>query len=419
MRICKCGVFSVAGNRNGIQEYDRIRDYISSIYLYGVNSRDDFVELGTNGPDEYDACVKLLKSVLPFIQDDALWLDGRKLLCVNRRYESGNERLLANTYMLHSMSDDELVSALAIFSSLDKRHLSKSELMRELELRGLEVSESTILRRIKDLVRYGYLDCHGKSYALRENPLAGLDDCQLLEIWNCVCFFSEITYPRIAGSFLKRSILREADSRGVTLPGEFPFLLRHNDYRNVFDEDIAYKMGKLIEQKKLASVRIQGRDRLIYPVSLKVDTFLGRWYLRYWDEGPAMIRLSDITRVKPGNAVSDEEWNRISQRVSSHFKYSGCSSGVFKERPYQVRVQLCFDNQVGLYRQFRREIRIGRILEENGTEYYVAELHDPGEIVPLLRQYAPWLKILPGEHGLDVRVRADLERMRDQMEKMV
>ena len=67
--------------------------------------------------------------------------------------------------------------------------------------------------------------------------------------------------------------------------------------------------------------------------------------------------------------------------------------------------------------QFARELRIGSIIVRDGKEYYQAEINDPLELMPLLRSFSPWLRILPGRHDLDVRLREDLRQMRVSLEQ--
>lgn len=76
-----------------------------------------------------------------------------------------------------------------------------------------------------------------------------------------------------------------------------------------------------------------------------------------------------------------------------------------------------FDSAPGMRTQFEREIRQGQIIEQDGQEYYCAYVNDPGELVPFLRSFAPWLRILPGEHDLDSRISSQLTQMLENLER--
>ena len=71
----------------------------------------------------------------------------------------------------------------------------------------------------------------------------------------------------------------------------------------------------------------------------------------------------------------------------------------------------------GLLAQFRRELRVGEVTDGPEGLLYQARVNDPLELLPLLRSYAPWLRVLPGDHDLDARLRQDLLTMRRQAEE--
>ena len=79
--------------------------------------------------------------------------------------------------------------------------------------------------------------------------------------------------------------------------------------------------------------------------------------------------------------------------------------------PVRVEARLAFSEAPGMRAQFAREIRLGRIVAREDGEYYEAEVNDPLELLPLLRSFSPWLRVLPGPHGLDRRLREDLLQM--------
>jgi len=68
-------------------------------------------------------------------------------------------------------------------------------------------------------------------------------------------------------------------------------------------------------------------------------------------------------------------------------------------------------------RQFMREMRLGTVVTKEDGEYYQALVNDPGEVLPLLRSYAPWLRVQRGEHDLDTRLRDGLLRMQAALRK--
>lgn len=143
----------------------------------------------------------------------------------------------------------------------------------------------------------------------------------------------------------------------------------------------------------------------LLPVAVRIDTRLGRWYLLGMrGEMPTMVRLGSIHAVKKGKPVSEEVWEHAVQTVADTFTHTGCSGRITYGDTTEVRAELHFDSAPGMRTQFEREIRQGQIIEQDGQEYYCAYVNDPGELVPFLRSFAPWLRILPGEHDLDSRI---------------
>lgn len=134
-------------------------------------------------------------------------------------------------------------------------------------------------------------------------------------------------------------------------------------------------------------------------------------------EMPTMVRLGSIHAVKKGKPVSEEVWEHAVQTVADTFTHTGCSGRITYGDTTEVRAELHFDSAPGMRTQFEREIRQGQIIEQDGQEYYCAYVNDPGELVPFLRSFAPWLRILPGEHDLDSRISSQLTQMLENLEK--
>ena len=62
----------------GVRDYNRIRRFLSHIYLYGFFSREDFARSGIGSAKDYDYGMKLIRAIFPDSDQAALWRDGRK-----------------------------------------------------------------------------------------------------------------------------------------------------------------------------------------------------------------------------------------------------------------------------------------------------------------------------------------------------
>ena len=130
-----------------------------------------------------------------------------------------------------------------------------------------------------------------------------------------------------------------------------------------------------------------------------------------------LLRVSAVQEVRLGRELSPEEWDRGREACLAAFAQSGCSGALPSSSPALLRAELHFEKAPGLENQFVRELRMGQVVRRGERREYQVQINDPVEWIPFLREYAPWLKLEPGEHGLDERIREDLLQMRAQLRK--
>lgn len=388
---------------DGVREYDRIRRFLGRIYLYGFFSREDFARQGgAGGKKDYDYGAKLIRAIFPDSEEAALWHEGKKYLRIQRVYARSGESRLADSYMLHTLDvKEELPELLYLLSALAAGKKSMSELCSLVELHTADEDTfryPTVRRRVLELVEYGYAEKRGSVFTLAEDGLAALTDGEL------------------------RQLLR----RGLPMPEASPLLLRHSVNANVFDEELVYQLLELMGQGRAALLSLPPRQSApgkkpepftvtSWPVALRADARLGRWYLMSVENGrPMLRRLRNIRSVKPGEPLP-EEYPAARAAAESRFARSAFSGAVPAGKPVLVRARLRFEDAPGMLEQFRREIRLGEIVEEPEGLVYQAQVNDPLELRSLLRMYAPWLRVLPGDHRLDGQVRQDLEELRRRL----
>lgn len=404
----------------GIREYHRIRRFLEEIYLYGFLSREDFQKTSIGGVKDYDYGVSLLRTLYPKLDEDAIWQNGKKYLRFQREYKKSGENRLTDSYLLYALKHKEMIHILCILSACAKRPQSLDELCIAVELLGQEEGSvyATIRRRVLELEQYGYLTREKKTVRLSENLLLGLKDETLMELWEYIRFSTCVTYPRVAGSFLYRTIQRELERRNLNSQQESPFLLRSNIKRSIFDEDIVYQLLTAQKQHRKVELDLGNRQVATIPITLRIDTRLGRWYLLSMEGKPTFRRLRSIHKVKLKEVLPEQNWKDAQERVLKRYAYTGCSGRYSKKKkPVLVEVELNFASAQGLQTQFVREICMGKVLYKNGKGYYQVSLCDPEELLPVLRSYAPWIRVLPGEHQLDVLLKEHLQQMERKLEK--
>ncbi len=408
----------------GIKRYDRLRQYLSLIYLYGCFDAKSLAEMNNNSVKDYYPVMELIREMFwPESWQKAETDSDSHVPQVLRKYDASAKNRMADSYMMFSMNKKPLlVLYLRLLQRLEQGEANVPELTES--LRGLpaveEVSEQTTRNHALELVKYGYatLDVHTKKYRLVSDGLCKLKVEELEELYTYVCFAAGVTYPRVPGSFLRRTLEREIRSRKRKIPEDSVFLLRNNSNHNVFDEEVVFRMLHMIRRRR--ALQIDGAEYL--PVKLRVDCRLGRWYALMAGEHkgelqPTVRAVPRMELLTPSGRSNSPLWEQAAAVVDAAYgEKEGLFSGLQTEKPTLVEVKLHFDGEIGRQEQFRRELRIGGIEPSEDGPYYRAKIRDPLELLPLLRSYAPWLEALPGDHDLRARLADSLRQMQRNLD---
>ena len=295
----------------GVRDYNRIRRFLSHIYLYGFFSREDFARSGIGSAKDYDYGMKLIRAIFPDSDQAALWRDGRKYPRFVRTYEGSGENRMADSYLLHALdTETDLPELLILLGALAASPRTLEQLRRSAELHCDDEEAdgySRVRRRILELEQYGYLQRQGRTFALAHDWLRQLENEELEALVQFVRFAAGTAYPRVAASFLRRSVEWEMHRRGLALPAQ-SLLLRHNVSACVFDEDIVWQLQELIAARRGAVITMGRGSVECLPIALRIDMRLGRWYVLSMEQrGPVIRRVSGIRSVKPAPAVPPEQ----------------------------------------------------------------------------------------------------------------
>lgn len=400
----------------GFKEYDRLRKYMGLIYLYGCFRAEDLARVNGRSVQHYNATIKLLWSL--FWEDQQLAdTMGRKnnKTCpyIPRSYAASAQNRMADSYMMFSVDRKSLLLLyLRLLQRLRDGSATAAQLEKAVEYLpaiDLEVYQNC-RKHARLLSQYGYAALEGRTFRQREDGLEALTLSELWQLYHYVCFASNVTYPRVPGSFLRRTLERELLRRGQTVPSASALVLRHNSNHNVFDEEVVFRLLHLIEKRQ--GILIDGVKHL--PVQLRIDCRLGRWYaLMAREEAGALTPcIRAVSRMELPTACEggdDPMWEQAKALVERAYRHS-LFSGITGAAPVELQARLCFDRQ-GRQDQFTRELRVGEVTQTPEGACYHARISDPQEMLPLLRSYAPWLRVLPGDHALDQQLRQSLEEM--------
>lgn len=399
----------------GVQQFQRIRRYLAPIYLYGFRSRDDFASANNGSAKNYDVVLNLLRQLFP---NQEGMESKRSVHSIRRSYHLSGQHNISDAYMLHSLDvSRKMPEYLHILSRLRRGAAAYKDLesvIDQLDLPDANQTEGdqpkrnkkTVTSRRDTLVDYGVASVTKGSCSIDPDPLKELTKPQLQQLANYVDFSASVTYPRVAGSFLGRTVTRELYRRGMEPTDTTPFLLRHNTAHNILDEELIYQLRQPMEQHRFVFFD----DRLRLPVKLRVDARLGRWYALCTDiyGAPCIEKITNTAYITPAEGekpVSDALWAQAVDTVDAVFAHT-LTSGEWGT-PVTVTATLRFPEGSGIRNQFLREIPVG--ICDGDT--YTATVSDPIELKPLLRAYGPYLQIRCDAPVLSRQLKEDYERM--------
>lgn len=413
---------------NGVEDFERIRGYLDKIYLFGCYSRKNLAIIQGFSGSHVDDTMKLLKK-LDFFKN-ALAIQGRKKSYnLLRKYSTSGQMPLSDVYTLRNFfNDEDLFAYLWILACLnDKKTNGRSEFYLRVKCPFVK-NDNTFKARLESLVADGYIYKDNDIYKLcNANALSSLREVELHELYNLVQFASATTYPRVAGSFLLRTIERELYRRTrAEINTESPYIMRHTTNRNVLDEVLVYQLLFAIEEKRW--VRI-GKEYLL-PIELRYDNRVGRWYCVFArinkDKNGTTVRpfVKHLGRTKilmPTDPADENEigiqnehwadlksslgadcsnesaWNNIKEEFAKQLKYN--LFGNF-QAPEVIEVTVAFEFfDIHDQKRFENEICRYCIKSSQNIENKLVvtiQTRDVYELLPILRSYAPYMTELDG-----------------------
>lgn len=408
-------------NIPGGKEFDRLRKYVELIYLHGCFDTENLAKITHSSEKNYYATAALFWDLLWQDQDKHknMERDNKKRYpYFPRSYTDSLQNRIADSYMWYSMNKkSEILLYLRLLQALRTGDAPKNELAAAVET--LPYTDGELYQNtgnyIDKLMRYGYVTKSEKTYHLKENVLHSLSVEQLRELHTYVCFASGVSYPRVPGTFLRRTLERELLRRGETAPSSSPFILRNNSNHSVLDEEVVFRFLHLIEKQQ----GILLNDYQYIPVKLRADCRLGRWYVLMSEEyrgqqKPSMWVAAKLASPELVLGEKYPKWQEARAVAENAFGNS-LFSGKRAKSEVCVEAVLHFGEGHALWDQFCQDIQVGGIEHRPDGTYYCAHTADPLVLVPLLRAYSPWLTVLPGSHNIDIRIRKSLQQMQDNL----
>ena len=364
-----------------IKNFNRIRAYMRSFYVYGFRHRGEYREKSARGYDDERRRVEnWLGDYMTFRQDAS----GRRFfLSVDSRAIPHNP--LYRAFKAKSFTDRDIMLHFHLMDILDgSEGLSLFEIMETLSDRlnrfdGAEYpDESTVRRKLSECEALGLIAREKRG---RETLYRRLSDGVRLETWReAIDWFSEAAPLGVIGEFC-RDKLKELPS---------PFRFKHHYILNALDSEVVLALIEAIGEKREAVLTIRRQKLSVLPLKLYISTQTGRQYLLAWSYREPLLRffrIDAIDSVKAGGAAQPPL--DLGGKLDAFARHAwGVSRGNGKTLFRVEMTVYAGADEAHIPKRLEREKRCGRVEQVDGTHWrYTAEVFDALEMLPWIRTF--------------------------------
>ncbi len=414
-----------------IKHYQLIRDLLRDCFLYGCFSREELEQKRqlSSRKISYE-----LRRIQQYVTEEYVRFekDGRyKLLNLSYDFMRQADNFLVQTYRTKSFTRTDLVLYyyILIYLQLRETSVSLNELENGLLDHGLladeQISKKTLERKLGELCEsLGILTCttekRTKYYQVAPDFFAELTEVELEELLRAVSLFKNLVFPVTAGYYCERTLqdyLRYERKQPTKIVNFFNYRELH--FHPVIEEEILTQLLEAIHQG--CKVVLTYQNQLKYPIHqvklspyrIRYERRHGRFYLLgFTDWKFRVARLDRISQVK----VLAERFERdaLAEQYQARMQKSWSSMPLAEgNTATKVSFEIVIDevNEGYLLEKILAEAPTGEVrLLANGRYRFEGWVNDPVEMIPWLRGYSGYLKLLePG--SLVVRMVGDWEEM--------
>ncbi len=401
-----------------IKHYNIIRGILRDCFLYGCFSRDGLESKRNVSSRKVSYEMRRIQQYVEekYIKVDK---DGRyKLLSLTYDFMRHSDNFLVNTYMTKSFTRTDLLTYFFILLYLQTQNspcpLSTIEdgLAQGGHLSFDRISSKTIERKLSEMCgSFGILTSEvvkrTKFYSVAPDILKTLDNNELRELHTAICLFKNIVCPIVAGYFCEQTLKDYMHfERNISGNDIDYFNYRHVHFHPVIEEQVLWEILKAVHQgRKIKlnyhSPKSQIKDsssKFLSPYKIRYDVRHGRFYLiSFSNNGKCIVsRLDRIESVE----ILDEVFQR-STLDEAYQKQMCCSwSSVSLDEakvPENVKLEVIIDEQTESYiiDKIMNEVPDGTLEKiENGCYHISFQINDSGEIIPWIRGYAGYVRVL-------------------------
>ena len=364
-----------------IKNFEKIRMYLRSFYVYGFRHRDDFTQKSTRSYDNERRRVdSWLGEYMSFGQDK----NGRRVfLSVNSREITENP--LYSAFRAKSFTDRDITLHFHILDILRcSEGMRLNDILDELSYRLAEFEttdipdESTVRRKLKEYTVLGLVNSekHGHENIYR------LSDCAVdLNSWDAAAaFYSESAPLGVLGAFIMDRI-----------PDKFrKFRFKHHYILNALDSEIISSILPAISEKRLITFGSRRSKRTALPLKLYIGTQTGRQYVLVWNPANQKFsfhRTDLIDFVKAEDAFEyPEGLDEKLEEFRTHIW--GVNINNDSRLDHIEMTVYAGENEQFIADRLQREKRCGSVTQLDDTHWcFSADVYYAVEMLPWLRTF--------------------------------
>lgn len=401
-----------------IKHYNIIRDILRDCFLYGYFSRDRLENKRNVSSRKVSYEIRRIQQYVEseYIRFDK---DGRyKLMSLSYDFMRHPDNFLVSTYMTKSFTRTDLLTYFLtlLYIQSENRPCSLKCIEDGLNTEGLvsfdKISSKTIQRKLTEMCEsIGILSCEvvkrTKYYSISNDLLMTLNTDELKELLTAVSLYKNIVFPVTAGYFCQHTLKDYLQyERKMKYEDKNIYNYRHVHFHPVIEEQVLWEIIKAIHLRRKIrityhspkNVSNSNNRKILIPYKIRYDVRHGRFYLISFNTHNRCI-VSRLDRVEDVELL-DEQFNRegFDGEYRAHMLYSWSSASLNPaNKPETVKLEVVVNEPSENYilEKIKNEAPLGKLEEiEAGRYHFTLQVNDSYEIIPWIRSYAGYVKVL-------------------------
>lgn len=408
-----------------IKHYNIVRDILRDCFLYGYFSRDGLESKRNVSSRKVSYEIRRIQQYVEneYIRFDK---DGRyKLMSLSYDFMRHPDNFLVSTYMTKSFTRTDLLIyfLILLYIQSERKPCSLKSIEDGLNAKGLisydKISSKTIQRKLSEMCEgFGVLSCEAvkrtKYYSISNDILGSITDEELKELMIAVSLFKNIAFPVTAGYFCEQTL---KDYLKYERKNEYININIFN-YRNVhfhplIEEQILWEILQAIHYRRKVKIHYhspknltnRNNTKILSPYKIRYDVRHGRFYMISFNTHTRCI-VSRLDRIEDVELL-EEHFTRedFDEEYQRNMFYSwSCASLNASNEPQNVKLEIIVNEPVESYilDKIKNEAPNGVMEQiENGRFHFTLRVNDTSEIIPWIRGYAGYVKVLESKELAD------------------